>query len=202
MVRPKRALYNSIKAILFFLAGVVLAYAFSRSVWYKRMVYPLEYTDKILKYAEMYSQDPHLVSAMIWVESRFRADAVSRRDARGLMQITPQTGIWGAEKIGIKDFNDEKLFVPDTNIWIGCWYLNNLQKQFGTGPSTDAGRLHVVLAAYNGGSGNVTKWLQNKEYSRDGKTLDHIPFRETRNYVAKVMDAYKVYREIYPNLGK
>ena len=57
--------------------------------------------------------------------------------------------------------------------------------------------LDLVLAAYNAGSGNVSKWLQNREYSDDGSSLDRIPFEETENYLKKVNANYKVYRLIY-----
>ena len=53
------------------------------------------------------------------------------------------------------------------------------------------------MAAYNGGSGNVTRWLTDKRYSSDGKSLDHIPFGETRNYVEKVIYNYRVYSYLY-----
>jgi soluble lytic murein transglycosylase len=54
-----------------------------------------------------------------------------------------------------------------------------------------------VLAAYNGGSGNVRKWLNDSRYSRDGKTLDKIPFNETKNFVDRVWHAYERYKKLY-----
>jgi soluble lytic murein transglycosylase len=128
--------------------------------------------------------------AVIYVESNFDANACSYKGAIGLMQIMPQTGEWAAQRLKIKDFTSEKLYNPNMNIKIGCWYLNNLQSQFN-------GDLDLVLAAYNGGSGNVRKWLKNKEYSSDGKTISYIPFKETREYVQKVKKAYKKYRSLY-----
>ena len=59
------------------------------------------------------------------------------------------------------------------------------------------GVTETALAAYNGGPGNVDKWLKNKEYSLDGERLIHIPFNETDKYVRKVMTAYKAYADIY-----
>ena len=53
-----------------------------------------------------------------------------------------------------------------------------------------------MLAAYNAGEGNVAKWLDDAEYSDDGKTLTDIPFPETKAYVKKVDEAMKNYENI------
>ena len=109
------------------------------------------------------------------------------------MQLLPTTAAWAAEKMDLEDFEEAMLLDPKVNIRIGCWYLSYLSAQF-------PGSHEVVLAAYNGGMGNVRKWLQNEDYSGDGQKLDHIPYPETRNYVTKVQDAYEIYKEIYPSL--
>ena len=62
--------------------------------------------------------------------------------------------------------------------------------------------MDLVVAAYNGGSGNVNKWLGNNEYSKDGKMLHNIPFTETSNYLDKVKNNYKNYNSIYGKEGK
>lgn len=162
------------------------------------LIYPLKYDNLIIKYSKSYNLDPYLVSAIINVESRYKPNAVSYRDAKGLMQITPTTGKWAAEKIGIKNFNENMLFEIDTNIRIGCWYLNNLKQEFSSEePETG---IVLMLAAYNGGSGNVRKWLGNKKYSQTGTALDQIPFQETREYVDKVLRNQKIYKWLYPDL--
>jgi len=162
------------------------------------LVYPLKYDDLIIKYSKLYNLDPYLVSAIINVESRYNSNAKSHKDARGLMQITPSTGKWGAEKIGIKNYNEYMLYDIETNIRIGCWYLDNLKQEFNSEES-EAG-IVLMLAAYNGGSGNVRKWLGNKKYSQTGTALDEIPFKETREYVNKVLWNQKVYRWLYPHM--
>ncbi len=156
-----------------------------------RRIYPLEYTDIIEKYSSQYDLDPYLVLAVIRVESRFIPDAVSHKNARGLMQITEKTGEWAADKLQLVDYTQEKLFDPETNIRIGCWYLNTLFHEF---TDTD-----LMLAAYNGGSGNVSKWLKDTDYSKDGKSLDNIPFKETEKYIIKVKDSYTIYKKLYGN---
>lgn len=156
-----------------------------------RVIYPLKYRDLIRKYSERYNLDPYLVLAVIKAESGFRHTAVSRKNARGLMQITEGTGKWSAEKIGLKDFTADMLFDPEININIGCWYLSRLYGEFG---DTD-----LALAAYNAGSGNVSKWLNDRELSSTGRTLDRIPFKETEKYLKKVRNSYLIYKKLYEN---
>lgn len=180
--------------LLFFLSAFCLfAFILGNSHWLKRKRYPLVYEDKIRKYAAEYEVDPFLTASIIFVESGFNPTAVSVKDARGLMQILPSTGEWVADKIGLQDYSEKQLFEPETNIQIGCWYMSYLVSQF-------PDNRELVLAAYNGGIGNVNKWLRNREYSSDGRQLDYIPFMETRNYVKKVLNTYDIYKEIYPSL--
>lgn len=160
---------------------------------YSNARYPLNYSSSIKKYADEFEVDPYLVAAVISVESGFDHEARSHRDARGLMQIGETTGEWAAEKLEIGNYNQDMLYDPDLNIRIGSWYLNNLSKEFD-------GNMPVVLAAYNGGSGNVNKWLSDPNYSKDGINLDRIPFAETRAYVEKVMDKKEDYESRYKNI--
>lgn len=134
--------------------------------------------------------DPFLVAAIINVESKYDKDAISNKDARGLMQIGLQTGNWGAEELNIDGFDSNKLYDPETNIRIGTWYLKQLKHEFDD-------NINLVLAAYNAGSGNVSKWLQDERYSKDGNSLYKIPFKETEEYLDKVKFNYKVYSIIY-----
>lgn len=152
--------------------------------------YPIKYSQYVNKYADEFGLDPWLVLSVIRVESKFDEQARSNKDARGLMQITPQTGEWAADKLNLENFDAQKLYDPETNIRIGCWYLDNLRTEFDN-------ELELVVAAYNGGSGNVTKWLKDSNYSDDGKSLKKIPFEETKNYVERVFNSYEKYKEIY-----
>lgn len=155
--------------------------------------YPLDYKEYIYQYSNENSIDPFLVASIINVESRYRKEAISPKDARGLMQIAEQTGQWASEELKLKDYTKESLFDPKTNIKIGTWYLNKLEKEFSSNQD-------LILAAYNGGSGNVNKWLKDKEYSKDGESLDKIPFKETENYLKKVKNNYKIYKKIYKDI--
>jgi soluble lytic murein transglycosylase len=157
---------------------------------YMKISYPLGYLDLIKKYSKEYNVDPYLVAAIINVESRYDKEAISSKKARGLMQISPTTGEWAAQELAIEDFTLEKLFEPEINIRIGTWYLKVLSEEFDN-------NLQLILAAYNGGSGNVSKWLGNKDYSKDGLVLSKIPFKETEEYIKKVERNLKIYRIIY-----
>jgi len=185
----KKKLTSKQIGLFIIILTVIVAWGVSKSIWFQRKLYPLAYNKEIIQHAEEFGVDPYLVVAIIFVESRFDEKAVSHRGATGLMQIMPSTGKWAAGKMKLKDYTQEDLLDSSTNIRIGCWYLMTLFKQF-----KDE---RVVLAAYNGGSGNVKKWLASKQYSSDGKKLDYIPYKETREYVDKVQKAYKKYKSIY-----
>ncbi|MTI66720.1 MAG: lytic transglycosylase domain-containing protein [Firmicutes bacterium] len=156
------------------------------------ILYPIKYESEIKKYSKEYKVDYLLIASMIKAESNFNPNAKSNKGALGLMQIMPATGAWAAKEIGIKDYNEEMLFNPKVNIKIGCWYVNKLTKQFDN-------NIYLVLAAYNGGSGNVNKWLKNEKYSKNGTELEKIPFKETDKYLEKVTRNYSIYKKIYRN---
>ena len=152
--------------------------------------YPLSYQILIKKYSDEFNVDPYLIAAIINVESKYDKNAISKKDARGLMQISPITGKWASEELNIDDFDVEDLFDPELNIMIGCWYLSILSQEFDN-------NLPLMLAAYNAGSGNVVKWLQDEKYSDDGESLKDIPFAETKDYVKKVQRNISIYRVLY-----
>lgn len=151
----------------------------------KHTSYPVAYSDYIVKYAHKNDLDVFLVMAVIKQESNFVPDAYSGY-AYGLMQLTPQTAQWNANKMGIKDYD---VLDPKTNVRIGCHYLKYLINHYEN--------IDTALAAYNGGMGNVNEWLNDERYSHDQKTLYAIPFPETRAYVEKVNKHWEKYRELY-----
>lgn len=179
-----RVIKRIFRFIIFVLvATIVIGLAIS-------FVFPIGYKDYINQYSKEYNVDPFLVATVINVESKFNKEAMSQKEARGLMQIGPQTGEWAAGELGISNYSKGLLFEPEVNIRIGIWYLNQLNQEF----SND---IKLVLAAYNAGSGNVNKWLVNKDYSKDGVTLSEIPFKETEDYLDRVNFNYKIYSLIY-----
>lgn len=175
---------------MFFLIIFGSVFAFFMLNNFFRMMYPIKYYGYIEKYSIMYDLDKYLVMSVIKVESNFNEKATSVKDARGLMQITPSTGNWIAEQMNLVEFSQDKLYDPEQNIFMGCWYLDNLRKEFDD-------NYMLILSAYNAGRGNVNKWLQNPEFSRDGKNLDYIPFKETELYIKKINLNYNIYKTLY-----
>ena len=104
------------------------------------------------------------------------------------MQIIESTADWIIEESDIDAQRDEYKN-PEINIQMGSWYLRYLLDYFG--------EKEVSLAAYNAGMGNVNKWLKNEKYSKDGKSLIKIPFKETRDYVRKVLMSEEIYKLLY-----
>lgn len=155
-----------------------------------RSFFPLEYEESILRYSKVYNIDPNWIASVINTESKFNCDAISSKGAMGLMQIMPDTGAWIGELIGVDNFEDSMLMDPDININFGTWYLNRLSNDFN-------GNYDLILASYNGGPGNVNRWLGDEQYSDDGRSLRNIPFNETKNYVKKVKLNYKMYKFLY-----
>lgn len=155
-----------------------------------KIFYPLHYKNIVFTYAQKYNLDPYLIASIIKIESKFDKNATSKRGAKGLMQIMPSTGEWIAKELGEDDFDPVILYQPEVNIKFGSWYLAHLKRFF-------AGDLTLVIAAYNGGQGNVNKWLELEKWSGKHKDSAQIPFPETRDYVEQVIKTYRRYQKIY-----
>ena len=179
--------YSLLKKVLVLLAILLIARYCLTSFYLKK-----PYNEYVEKYSKEYNIDENFVYAVIFCESRFDPKALSHKGAKGLMQIADITGAWGADVLKLENFQTEDVFDEETNIKIGCWYLGLLSNQYGDEA--------VVLAAYNAGSGNVSKWLSDEEYSKDGKSFDSIdviPFKETSQYVKKVKVVNFLYDLLY-----
>ncbi|MFA7468015.1 MAG: lytic transglycosylase domain-containing protein [Desulfotomaculaceae bacterium] len=155
-----------------------------------KQFYPMPYNSAIIQHSANAGIDPYLLTAIMKTESNFNPKAVSPKGARGLMQIMPDTGEWIARQNGIAPFHPDLLFDPDTCIGMGAWYIADLQQEFN-------GNRIMVLAAYNGGRGNVRNWVKENKISGNIRDIDNIPFTETRNFVSKVLFNYKVYNWLY-----
>ena len=140
----------------------------------------------MFKYADLYGLDRALVFAMIKTESGFDKNAVSSAGAIGLMQITPKTAEYISKVLGEQDYS---LTEAHTNIRFGCYYLRYLLNKFSD--------LDTALVAYNAGEGNVIKWLKDNNFSTDGRALNYIPFKESREYIKKIKQNTKKYNKLY-----
>ena len=152
----------------------------SRPAWWERIWYPLRYEQIVRGHARHYDLDAALLAAVIYQESKFKADAHSKSGAIGLMQLLPTTAEGIALHTGGSGFRVDDLYDPEINIRYGAWYLHHLMQKYGDE--------QTALAAYNAGQDNVDRWR------RDG---ERIQFPETRAYVKRVEDLKQIYRDAY-----
>lgn len=157
---------------------------------YQYASYPLNYEDTIAAASEKYNVDESLICGIIKTESNFNPDAVSQAGAIGIMQIMPATLEWMQYAYRDGEETEKELYNPEFNIDVGTQVMSVLLEYYD-------GCLETAICAYNAGLGNVDKWLENPEYSHDGKTLDEIPYPETRNYVQRVITNKNMYEILY-----
>jgi soluble lytic murein transglycosylase len=105
------------------------------------------------------------------------------------MQIMPETAAWVGEQKGLV-LTAEDLDRPEVNLQIGIWYLGYLFREFN-------GDRVLSLAAYNAGLEKVKTWLSTGVWAGKVTDLHRIPYRETRQYVAKTMRTYYIYHYLY-----
>jgi len=152
-----------------------------------RLAYPDRYWPEVqAAVAERYRYEPRLFHGLVREESNFNRRIVSFAGARGLSQLMPatarQTAGWLDMQITMDDLED-----PKTNLRIGAKYLDVMHKQLADSP-------YLALAAYNGGAGNVNKWIGRHGNLPTDEYVEKIPYRETRGYVKRVMGTWQTYR--------
>lgn len=159
-----------------------------------KLLYPKTYQEVVSTYAEKYKVEENLIYAVIKAESNFDKDAISNRNAIGLMQLMEETAKEVANKNHIDmNFNKpiEELRQADKNIEIGTCYLLTLMEKYEN--------KEVALAAYNAGIGTVNGWIEKGIIKEDGSDIEKIPYKETNNYVRKILRDYKIYKYLYDN---
>lgn len=103
------------------------------------------------------------------------------------MQLMETTAEEVAKKIGIEEVD---LKNPECNIRIGTSYFVNLIDYYN-------GNYYLAIVAYNAGIGTVTKWIDTGIIKADGSDIENIPYKETNNYIRKVLKNYRTYEELY-----
>ncbi|MEK9612055.1 MAG: transglycosylase SLT domain-containing protein [Alphaproteobacteria bacterium] len=142
------------------------------------------------KFEAEFTVDQALVWAIARQESGFNPRAKSRAKAAGLMQIMPSTASFIMRKRSYRSHDRHLLLNPVINLEIGQRYIRHLLEE----PVID-GSLVKLLAAYNGGPGNLSKWLRKVDHQDDPFLLiESIPSRETRSYIKSVITNLAMYR--------
>jgi soluble lytic murein transglycosylase len=164
-------------------AGVLIVVKLNVDDVIREITLPLRHEDIIRQQAARFDIDPALIAAIINQESGF-SDQTSDAGARGLMQITPETGDQIEKLSGGETFVYDDLSDPDLNIRYGTFYLRHLLDRFG-------GNEVAALAAYNAGPENAEAW------GGSGLEVEDVEFPETRAYVEDVLADRESYRHNY-----
>ena len=164
----------------------------SETLWAWRCAYPKPYNTIVEAVERRYQLPESLVYAVMRQESAFRPNVVSPAGAVGLMQLMPNTARRAADEITQQPGAP---WVPDphrptnvvNNVELGGFYLNKLLGLLGR-------QMPVAIAAYNAGPGAVSQWLKSTEDLPVDVWVAHIPYEETRDYVAVVLSNWLAYR--------
>ncbi|MGA2396839.1 MAG: transglycosylase SLT domain-containing protein [Steroidobacteraceae bacterium] len=142
--------------------------------------YPRPFPAIIAQASKLTGVPPDWILAIIRQESLFRKDAVSRADARGLMQMQPGTASAVAKRWHLPAPGRDNLFDPAVAIPLGAAYVHELLERYGQ-------QLDLCLAAYNAGPVSVARWLPAQAEEADA-WIENIPYSETRAYVEHVLE--------------
>jgi len=152
--------------------------------------HPVLFRAELLQSARKFKVDPRFLLAIMKQESVFKANAKSPAGARGLLQLVYDTAIKYKAKAGYPNLHPDDLYSPATNIAVGAAYVADLKSEFG-------GLYEAIAASYNGGEDNAARWLDRSKPKDPGIFASEVGFAETKAYVFKVMNNYRVYRELY-----
>lgn len=156
-----------------------------------QLAFPLAHDRAVWAASYARDVDPFLVLGLMRQESTYNAIARSRVGARGAMQIMPRTGHLLADLAHDTDFTAGDLEDPTVSVQYGITYLDLLLTRFD-------GAFPLAVASYNAGPFNASAWLAGVGPGVPTEVwVEHIPFRETREYVQKVTAYYETYLALY-----
>ena len=147
--------------------------------------FPMAFENEMKKYADLRNLDLEWMYALTRAESAFMVDARSKSGALGLMQVMPATGKETAKSIGFRTYRNNYLLEVDKNITIGSAYLKKMLDRFGN--------TVIATAAYNAGPNAVANWLPIVGCIEPDIWVEKIPYKETRQYVARIMFFATIY---------
>ena len=149
------------------------------------MRFPLAYKTEISQLAKKYNLLPQWIMSIIKQESAWQTDAISRADARGLMQIIDPTAKRLSKKLGINYWGKPQLHNASFNLKLGIFYQRQLFDEFNNHPM-------LALASYNAGETKANDWLSGFSTSPDIWS-ETIPYLETRDYIRKILTNITIY---------
>jgi soluble lytic murein transglycosylase len=161
--------------------------ALPRPSW--EALFPKPFWPDLTRFSSANGLDPYLVASLIRQESEFNPNAVSNKNALGLMQLLPRVGKGVAKQEKMKHFSPPQLFTPAINLQLGTRYFRAMVDQFGG--------FEYALAAYNAGDDRVRDWQGTGKYRDVQEFVESIPFTETREYVQAIMRNANMYRQLY-----
>jgi soluble lytic murein transglycosylase len=150
--------------------------------------YPRPFSDVVSRAAKIAQLPQDWILAVMRQESLFRKDAVSRADARGLMQMVPSTAAGVARRWHIAVPGRDELFDPAIAVPLGAAHLRELLDRYGE-------QLALSLAAYDAGAAAVARWLPRKPMDAD-IWIENIPYNETRGYVEHIAEHIVAYASL------
>lgn len=148
--------------------------------------FPLAYQSTVKTNAKRFNVYPTFIYSIMRAESLFNPNIESPVHAKGLMQLMPFTAEKVAQSLSLPT-SDLNLFAPEVNIQLGTAYLARLLNQFDN-------NVPLAAAAYNAGPHRVQNWLSQFGHFDHDIFIEHIPFKETRGYVKKVIGFMEHYR--------
>jgi soluble lytic murein transglycosylase len=154
------------------------------------LLYPAPYRDALNRFGGRLGVDPRLVLALARQESRFNPAVKSAAAARGLLQFIAETALKLASEEGMKGFELDDVYNPEIAIRLAVRYVADLFKLF-------PGNAYAVAASYNTGEDNVERWIFRARSGDVDRLLAEVAIPETKDYVAKVMNNYRAYRQLY-----
>lgn len=154
------------------------------------LAYPRPWLGSVLAAAQRQGVPTELVYSIMREESGFRPTIESWANAHGLMQLLVPTAERMARRVGLPKPSASDLHEPEVNIPLGTAYLGTLGERYNGHP-------FFIVAGYNGGEGNVDRWLSNNGSMPIDLWVEEIPFGQTREYVKRVMMTYWRYTWLY-----
>ena len=185
---PRSSYFGNLAANRFSVGAPIKLIGMASAKLYKD--FPVVFRAELLQSAKKSKIDPRFLLAVMKQESSFKPNAKSPAGARGLLQLVFDTAVKYNKKAGYPSLQPDDLYKPAVSIAIGSAYIAELKEEFG-------GLYDAIAASYNGGEDNTARWLNRSKPKDAGIFASEIGFAETKDYVFKVMNNYRVYRELY-----